>query len=99
MGQLCKHFAHKIQASFDADSGRIAFPFGLCELATGEDLLVMCVSAANDEDLARMEDVIARHLVRFAFREPPQVDIVSSDSSANDSTPAAVAVRRVMKHV
>jgi hypothetical protein len=73
MGQLCKHFAHKIQASFDADSGRIAFPFGLCELATGEDLLVMCVSAANDEDLARMEDVIARHLVRFAFREPPQV--------------------------
>jgi hypothetical protein len=73
MGQLCKHFAHKIPASFDADSGRIAFPFGLCELATGEDLLVLCVSAASDEDLARMEDVIARHLLRFAFREPPEV--------------------------
>lgn len=73
MGQLCKHFAHKIPASFDADTGRIEFPFGLCELATAEDLLVMCVSAANDEDLARMEDVIARHLVRFAFREPPEV--------------------------
>lgn len=73
MGQLCKHFAHKIPASFDADSGRIEFPFGLCELAIGDNLLVMCVSAAHDEDLARMEDVIARHLLRFAFREPPQV--------------------------
>ena len=73
MGQLCKHFAHKIPASFDADSGRIEFPFGLCELAIGDDLLVMCVSAANDADLAQMEDVIARHLLRFAFREPPEV--------------------------
>lgn len=73
MGQLCKHFAHKIPAGFDTDSGRIEFPFGLCELATGKDVLVMCVSAANDDDLARMEDVIARHLVRFAFRAPPEV--------------------------
>jgi hypothetical protein len=73
MGQLCKHFAHKVPAGFDADSGHIDFPFGRCELAAGQDLLVICVSAENDEDLARMEDVIARHLARFAFRAPPEI--------------------------
>jgi hypothetical protein len=73
MGQLCKHFVHKIPASYDAETGRIEFPFGLCELAVGPDLLVMSVSAADDESLGKMEDVIARHLERFAFREPPQI--------------------------
>ncbi|WP_374367783.1 DUF2218 domain-containing protein [Dongia sp.] len=73
MGQLCKHFAHKIPASHDAETGRIEFPFGLCELAVGNDLLAMTVSAADAESLARMEEVIASHLLRFAFREPPEI--------------------------
>jgi hypothetical protein len=74
LGQLCKHFAHKIPATFDAEAGRIEFSIGVCELAVGKDVLVMCVSAANDDELAQMEDVIARHLVRFAFREPPVIE-------------------------
>jgi len=74
LGQLCKHFAHKLTVVHDAETGRIDFPFGQCDLATGENLLVMCVSAANEEDLGRMEDVIASHLLRFAFREPPVIE-------------------------
>lgn len=73
MGQLCKHFAHKIPASFDAETGRIEFSIGLCELAVGDNLLVMCVSADSEQNLADMEDVVARHLLRFAFREPPEI--------------------------
>lgn len=69
MGQLCKHFAHKIPATFDADSGRIEFSIGVCELAVAKDTLVLHVTAANEVELAQMEDVVARHLVRFAFRD------------------------------
>ena len=37
MRQLCKHFGHKVDASFDDDSGHIQFEFGRCELhATAE---------------------------------------------------------------
>ncbi len=73
MGQLCKHFVHKIPASHDEETGRIEFPFGLCELAIGNDLLAMTVSAPDAESLARMEEVVASHLLRFAFREPPEI--------------------------
>ena len=69
MAQLCKHFAHRIPASFDADSGRIEFSIGVCELAVARDALVLHVSAADADTLAQMEDVVARHLVRFAFRD------------------------------
>ena len=69
MGQLCKHFAHKIPATFDADSGRIEFSIGVCELAVAKDALVLHVTAADAETLAQMEDVVARHLVRFGFRD------------------------------
>jgi hypothetical protein len=69
MGQLCKHFAHRIPASFDADSGRIEFSIGICELAAVKDALVLHVTAANEAELGEMEDVVARHLVRFAFRD------------------------------
>lgn len=73
LGQLCKHFAHKLPATHDAETGRIEFPFGVCELATGKDLLCLCVSAIDLESLQRLEDVIGSHLSRFAFREPLEI--------------------------
>ncbi|MBI2254373.1 MAG: DUF2218 domain-containing protein [Proteobacteria bacterium] len=73
LGQLCKHFAHRVPASHDADTGRIEFSFGFCELAAGRDALALHVSAADPEALANMEDVIACHLIRFAFREELEV--------------------------
>ena len=52
-------------------TGRIEFSVGLCELKADEaqGVLTMRVRAANEADLNRLEDVVARHLVRFAFRE------------------------------
>lgn len=73
LGQLCKHFAHKLPATHDAETGRIEFPFGLCELAASKELLALCVTALDAASLERMEDVIASHLARFAFREPLEI--------------------------
>lgn len=71
--QLCKHFGHKVPASFDADQGRIAFPFGDCDLSAGEGVLTLRLTAATPEALERLQSVIASHLERFAFREALEI--------------------------
>ena len=70
IAQLCSHFAHKLMAAWDDEGGCIEFPFGTCRLEAVEERLDLEVQAASDDDLGRMEQVIARHLERFAFREP-----------------------------
>jgi hypothetical protein len=67
--QLCKHFQHKIPASFDAAQGAISFPSGEARLAAEPGALAIVVEAHKAEDLAGLQDVVARHLVRFAFKE------------------------------
>ncbi|MFC0283786.1 DUF2218 domain-containing protein [Camelimonas abortus] len=67
--QLCKHFGHKVEATFDAHNGRVTFPMGTCELAASDAALVMRLAAADAQALERLKQVMASHLVRFAFRE------------------------------
>ena len=79
IAQLCKHFAHRIPTEYDpptfeATRGRIEFPdAGACELRAAPGALEMTLSANDEEALHRLQDVVARHLVRFAWREPPVV--------------------------
>jgi hypothetical protein len=75
LAQLCKHFQHKLRVTLDEGHGRIAFPAGLCELDAAADagILILRVTASDEAALARLEDVVARHLERFAFREAPEV--------------------------
>lgn len=67
--QLAKHFAHKVPARFEGSDGAIAFPAGACRLHAEGDRLTMTVEAATPEGITTLQDVVARHLVRFAFRE------------------------------
>jgi hypothetical protein len=67
--QLCKHFQHKRPASWGDDKGRIEFTIGDCDLAADDATLHIAANATSAENLPQLEDVIARHLVRFAFRE------------------------------
>jgi uncharacterized protein len=69
MRQLCKHFGHKVDASFGEDSGYIQFDFGRCELYTNDGALTLDVSAADAESVHRMEQVIGSHLERFGRRD------------------------------
>ena len=72
--QLCKHFAHKIPARFEEGRGEIEFRSGRCTVAAEGDRLTLGVEAATPEALAEVEDVVARHLLRFAFREELAVE-------------------------
>jgi hypothetical protein len=69
MRQLCKHFGHKVDASFGDESGYIQFEFGRCELQANGQTLTLDVSAADGENHERMERVIGSHLERFGRRD------------------------------
>lgn len=69
--QLCKHWSHKFETSFDPEKGEIAFPMGPIRMeATAETLVVTLVPNA-DADVEKFKQVVAEHLDRFAFREAP----------------------------
>jgi hypothetical protein len=72
LGQFCKHFAHKLPVDLDPAnaSGQVTFdPGAVCRLSAGDDTLTLNVIADTAEQIARLQDVTVRHLVRFAFRE------------------------------
>ncbi len=67
--QLCKHFAHKVPATWSPDAGTVEFPFGDCQItATQTDLRFAC-KAEPGEQSERLKQVVESHLVRFAWRE------------------------------
>ncbi|WP_018717850.1 DUF2218 domain-containing protein [Arhodomonas aquaeolei] len=72
--KLCRHFGHKVEARFDDERGEVHFPFGDIEMAAGEGVLVLSGRAGDGESLARLEQVVGDHLVRFAWKESLQVD-------------------------
>ena len=74
MRQLCKHFGHKVDASFGDDTGYIQFDFGRCDLHANNGTLTLDVSAADAESHERMERVIGSHLERFGRRDELSVD-------------------------
>ncbi len=67
--QLCKHWSHKFAVVFDAETGHIPLPGGDVTLTAGADALTVQCAAPGADDLARMQQVVANHLERFAFRE------------------------------
>lgn len=67
--QLCKHWSHKFDVTFDANHGLIPLPFGPVDLVADETALTATVAVGEDGDLARAQQVVADHLNRFAFRE------------------------------
>lgn len=71
--QLCKHFQHRLPVTLEERQGHIAFGMGTCDLQADDDTLTMRVSAPDEPTLRRLEDVVTRHLARFAFREPPEI--------------------------
>ena len=67
--QLCKHWGHKFAVTFDPAQGRIALPFGPVELKASDSELEVTCTLQGDGDMARMQQVVADHVNRFAHRE------------------------------
>jgi|SRR3954469_8452142 hypothetical protein len=70
MKQLCKHFGHKVDVTFDDQQGTIEFAMGRCDLdATQPGVLRLDVEAPDAEGLERTQQVIGSHLERFGRRD------------------------------
>lgn len=82
LGQLCKHFDHKLPVELVEGHGRITFASGVCTLEAQTDTLVLRVESPDEATRLRTEDVVARHLLRFAFREPPEIVWVEDGQAA-----------------
>lgn len=70
--QLAKHWSHKMEVTFSEQEGTIAFPNGShLAMRADSDTLDLALTVPDGEDLARMQEVVASHIDRFAFREGP----------------------------
>ena len=67
--QLLKHFAHKVEVSFDETHGTAALGSGPAELWADAEGLTVRVTGEDAKAVIGARYVIDSHLVNFAFRE------------------------------
>ena len=73
MLQLCKPFEHRRPVTYTDTDGSIGFDSGTCALHAGDGALTLSLTEPDTDALTRLQDVVARHLLRFAFRDPPEI--------------------------
>ncbi|WP_062112579.1 DUF2218 domain-containing protein [Aureimonas sp. AU40] len=67
--QLCKHWAHKFPVEFTPEHGEIKLPSGVTVLDASAEALSITLRTEEAGSLDQLEQVVADHIVRFAFRE------------------------------
>ena len=68
--QLCKHWSHKFEITFTPEHGDIVFTEGRhVTLDAAASALTLTLSAPDAEGMDKLEEVVANHIIRFAFRE------------------------------
>lgn len=69
--QLLSHLGRKMaveDVAGDPDAQRLVFAYGSGVLRAAGDALELIAQAEDEESLERVQDVLARHLVRFGRR-------------------------------
>ncbi len=73
--QLVSHLGRHDNASLnDAGEQVLTFPSGSCVVTAEVDGVRLVAEAADADQLANVQDVIARHLVRFGEKDELTVD-------------------------
>jgi len=94
MTQLAKHWSHRFEVTYDDVSALIPLPLGTCSMRVEPEGLDVTLEAADLEGLARLEDVVAEHLLRFAFREPVKALAWTRAWEAGRIDPPALRINR-----
>lgn len=69
LGQLCKHFAHKVDVTYTDTHGVCAMPSGKTTLDADDETLSVQIESDSEKALREAQYVVDVHLERFAFRE------------------------------
>lgn len=80
IAQLCRHFRHKVPATWDDTSGQANFATGSCRMAADGSILTLTCQAETEDGLQRVRLIVDDHIRRFAWRERPAVTWDSSDT-------------------
>jgi uncharacterized protein len=99
--QLLSHLGHKVTMEplpdQPAPAGRLVFAYGIGTVMPLNGDLVMRAAAANAEALARVQDVLGRHLLKFGARRELVIswqpaELIADDSTGDSDAPAGPAV-------
>lgn len=84
LGQLCKHFAHRVEASCTETEGQVALEPGQATFAADREGLSIVVTGtdASAIEVARM--TIEEHLHLYAFKEEPEALLWSDPISLSE---------------
>lgn len=69
LGQMCKHFAHKIDVSYTETHADCPMPPGPATMDADDNGITFTVTAQTEDGLAQAKYIIESHIVKFAFRE------------------------------
>jgi hypothetical protein len=95
--QLCKHFAHKLPVTFTPQQGRIEFSIGTCALEADQGVLTLRAEAEDAERLAKLQDVVDKHLARFAFKTPVTIEWNGVSEGRSQRTPISPGLLRTRR--
>ena len=94
--QLLSHLGRKVQTEplpdRPAPAGRLLFAYGVGTVLPMPGQLILRATAANQESLARVQDVLQRHLEKFGARRELTVSWGPAEPSPDDeSAPTRVS--------
>lgn len=83
LGRLCKHLAHRVTVERHDDRAHIDFPNGTaCDLEVAGDALRMRLEAPDAAALARIQEVLSKHLAQVAAGETLEIRWSGADGAA-----------------
>jgi caffeoyl-CoA O-methyltransferase len=72
--QLLSHLGHRANTELaDDGTGTVTLSNGHCTMTPTEHSLRLAATADDEEALARVQDVVGRHLIRFANQEVVEI--------------------------
>lgn len=83
IARLCRHFSHRVTASWEKQQGEIQFPMGTCHLHASDSALRLRSDADDNSNLEQLCQVVGSHLERFAAgaKEAEELTVVWGESS------------------
>ncbi len=79
--QLCKHFRHKVAASYDEKTGNVALPCGETIMTATDTTLIVKIDLKTAGSEKQGKYIIDSHLKDFAYREDfTEIDWVLSET-------------------
>lgn len=74
IGKLCRHFRHKIEATYEGNRGFAVFPMGTCNMLSDENYLTFEIESTDADGIQKIQGALDRHLIKFAFREELEIN-------------------------